>query len=684
MENPESSKLLESALIYLRQGWSVIPLYSRTPAGQCTCGNGSCPKPGKHPRIAWKKYQETRPTEAEVKSWWRQWPEANVGIVLGKVSSGLAVLDIDDPALANRVIQEKLPARVVRSPRGGAHIYLLETDATSDSGPLIGGVADFKANGGFVVAAPSPGYEVIQDGAPLTVPDGRRWALESLAVWGVKVKEPTPSRRGYEALRDEPVKEGVRNETLTSLGGLLRTKGFDETTVQTVLESVNEKRCQPPLGSAEVQAIARSVGRYSPKEQSYPPDALRKVSLERPEPPDEAAYHGPAGEIIHAIAPHTEADPVALLIQFLVALGSLIGRGPHFIVEADTHYLNLFASLVGVTSKGRKGTSWGHIFRLLKAIDEEWALERKQSGLSSGEGLLWAVRDPITKWDPKKGEETVEDQGVSDKRLMVVEPEFARTLRVMSRDGSTLSSVIRELWDTGSVCSLTKNSPAKTTRAHVSIIGHITKDELLRYLDDTEAGNGFGNRFLWACVRRSKCLPEGGQINQVDFAPLLRRLGEIVTFARSVGEMKRNEEARKIWATIYAELSQGGVGLFGAITSRGEAQVTRLSCLYALMGLSSVVKAEHLKAALALWEYCEASARHIFGENLGYPLADSVLNALRTTPEGMTRTDIQNFFGRNRRASEIDRVLGFLYERGLVGRKPERTEGRTAERWLAV
>lgn len=266
---------------------------------------------------------------------------------------------------------------------------------------------------------------------------------------------------------------------------------------------------------------------------------------------------------------------------------------------------------------------------------------------------------------------------------MVVEPEFARTLRVMSRDGSTLSSIIRELWDMGNVRSLTKNSPAKTTEAHVSIVGHITKDELLRHLDDTEAGNGFGNRFLWTCVRRSKCLPEGGQLHQENFSPFIRRLGEAVAFSRTVGQMTRDEETRKMWAEVYPRLSEGGTGLFGAITSRGEAQVTRLSCLYALLDLSAVVKAEALKAALALWQYCEASARYIFGENLGHPLADAILRALRATPEGMTRTDVQNFFGRNRKGSQIDQALGFLYERGLVGKKSERTEGRPAERWFA-
>ncbi len=118
--------------------------------------------------------------------------------------------------------------------------------------------------------------------------------------------------------------------------------------------------------------------------------------------PDPVMFYGLAGEIVKAINPHTEADSTALLVQTLAAFGSVIGRGAYFEVEADRHYPNVFAVLVGETSKGRKGTSWGHIQRLFKTVAPDWEEERVQSGLSSGEGLLWAVRDPIMKKEPIK------------------------------------------------------------------------------------------------------------------------------------------------------------------------------------------------------------------------------------------------------------------------------------------
>jgi hypothetical protein len=124
-----------------------------------------------------------------------------------------------------------------------------------------------------------------------------------------------------------------------------------------------------------------------------------------PEPLAEPAFHGLAGEIVRAIEPHTEADLAALLIQFLVGFGNLVGRGPYTAVEADRHYANLFAALVGVTAKGRKGTAWGHVRRVLENIDPQWASGRIQGGLSSGEGLIWGVRDKIEKQEAirKKG-----------------------------------------------------------------------------------------------------------------------------------------------------------------------------------------------------------------------------------------------------------------------------------------
>lgn len=398
------------------------------------------------------------------------------------------------------------------------------------------------------------------------------------------------------------------------------------------------------------------------------------------------AMHGLAGDYVRMIEPHTESDPVAVLVQFLVLFGNVIGRTAHFRVEAHHHYLNLFAVAVGASSKARKGTSKGQALRLFEKVDSEWVEQRFESGFTSGEGLIWAVRDPIVGRQRTKGGtyETVEiDPGVDDKRLVVTDEEFSSTLQVLARSGNTLSGNLRKAWDGVRLSALSKNSPARATGAHVSVVAHITQDELLRLLSTTEAGNGFGNRFLWFICQRSKYLSEGGRSHELDFEPLAERLRQAVTFARSVGEISRDEPTRVAWDRVYREISEGKPGLLGSMIARAEAQAARLSCIYALLDGSATVREPHLQAALALWDYCEASVRCIFGDALGDPDADEILRALRHSPEGMTRTEIRDLFQRNRRSAAVERSLGRLLGQGLVEFEKEPTNGRPAERWVA-
>ncbi len=121
----------------------------------------------------------------------------------------------------------------------------------------------------------------------------------------------------------------------------------------------------------------------------------------------------------------------------------------------------------------------------------DWCKGNVASGLASGEGLIWNVRDPIKRKEPireagkKTGkiidyQEVIADEGIDDKRLLVMESEFASVLQVCSRDRNTLSAVMRQAWDTGYLRTMTKNSPARATDAHISIVGHVTRDELRR------------------------------------------------------------------------------------------------------------------------------------------------------------------------------------------------------------
>lgn len=406
----------------------------------------------------------------------------------------------------------------------------------------------------------------------------------------------------------------------------------------------------------------------------------------------EEALHGLAGDIVRTIDPFTEADPVATLLNTLVAFGNCINSAPHARVQHDTHPARLFAVLVGETSKGRKGTGWSTPRYLFALCDPDWVKTRVKSGLSSGEGLIYNVRDAVYKQEPVKEKSRVvdyqtvcTDPGEDDKRLLIIEPEFASTLTVMNREGNILSAVIRQAWDTGNLSPLTRNNPIAATNAHVSIVGHITKDELLARLDDTSKANGFANRFLWALVKRSKELPDGEAVPGELLLPLAERLQHAIAFARTISELKRDEEARGLWHAVYHDLSEGKPGLLGAVLSRAEAQVLRLSIVYALLDMSAVVRVEHLQAALAVWEYCERSAVLIFGKRLGDPTADRILEALRNAgPAGMTDNDIYEFFARNKSTGERARALNLLAQLGLAMSTQEETGGRPRTVWRAT
>jgi hypothetical protein len=412
-----------------------------------------------------------------------------------------------------------------------------------------------------------------------------------------------------------------------------------------------------------------------------------------PEPAGPAAFRGLAGEIVQTIEPHSEADPAWLLTVTLVAFGNACGRGAGFEVGGTFHGCNLYAVSVGHTSNGRKGTGSDAPRPIFDRADPDWTRERVQSGLSSGEGLIHAVRDAQSKWVPAKehgkqtGEyvEVIEDDGVQDKRLLARESEFAAVLRVMRRDGSTLSTTVRSLWDSGEVRTLTKGKPERATGAHVSIVADITPEELRRELDDTSAANGFMNRFLLVCAKRSKLLPFGGSID----VATLDRLGDAVRtslrFAQTQHVVPMDGEASRLWVKTYAALTTGRPGLFGAVIGRAAPQVRRLATIYALMDMSPEVRRVDLSAALALWRYCEDSARFVFGERLGDHVADRLLEALREVgATGLTRSDMRAPLGNRISGERIDTALELLHGLGLASREQQRTGGRPAERWYAV
>ena len=288
----------------------------------------------------------------------------------------------------------------------------------------------------------------------------------------------------------------------------------------------------------------------------------------------------------------------------------------------------------------------------------------------------------------KRGELVTEivDAGVEDKRLLVTEAEFAGVLRAVQRQGNTLSATVREAWDSGNLRTLTKSDPITATGAHICIIGHITADELRTELTATDMANGFANRFLFVAARRSKFLPHGGDdLDEGQLKALRTRLEELAKQARTRGRITMTQAAKAAWEAVYRELSVGSEGLHGSVTARAEAQTIRLALVYALLDGAEQIEVVHLRAALAVWTYCDDTARHIFGSTLGDRTADEIMRALRMSGDrGMTRTDISDLFKRHRSAQQIGVALDLLKSKGRATCETVSTGGRPTELWRAA
>jgi hypothetical protein len=407
---------------------------------------------------------------------------------------------------------------------------------------------------------------------------------------------------------------------------------------------------------------------------------------EWPDPPQDAAFHGLAGEVVRLIEPSSEADPVGVLVQFLIGFGNAVGPGLSVLADGHHHHANEFGVTVGDTSRARKGTAWRRVRPILAHADVGWADNKITGGLSSGEGLIWEIRDAIHGTDKKTGQTIVVDPGVDDKRVLVVEQEFGNVLRVLAREGNTLSAVLRLGWDGDNLRIMTKHSPARASNPHVSLIGHVTAEELTRYLSHVEIFNGLGNRILWACVKRSKSLAFGGSVDPQAIGGLGNRLALALDDARQKGAMDWTPSGKTLWECEYDALTQSRPGLWGAITSRAEAHVLRLGLIFATLDRADKIADTHVLAALELWRFCDRSAAYLFGGSVGDRDADAILATLRAKPEGMTRTEIRRVvFKDNKTSDEVARALSLLLRHKLIRQEKLDTGGkRPAELWIAT
>jgi hypothetical protein len=383
--------------------------------------------------------------------------------------------------------------------------------------------------------------------------------------------------------------------------------------------------------------------------------------------PSSAAFSGLAGDFVRAHEPHTEADPTALLVTTLARFGAMVGQMAETRAGSAQHPPAIFAALTGRTSRSRKGTSEREVSATMADVEEGWEQHHRIGGFGSGEAFI---------------QHASEHPGEA---IYMVESEFARVLAVASREGSSASSVLRAGWDFGRLEHRIRKQVYEAPPAPVSMVAHITADELRdgrHGLRLNDVMNGFGNRVLWVYVDRRRIIPNLEPLPKHVSNELVARLRSALEAARRAGTVRRSPDADELWVHLYGRMADDDpAGIVGAITARAEAQVLRLSLIYALIDGCSTIERRHLMSAWEVWRYCRWSAQHVWvGRGTGDPDVDRVAAILAAGDE-LTSTAMDRMFYGHKNIPEIrERVVAL----GLAREVSRVTGGRSARVLVAA
>lgn len=281
--------VLDTALHYLRRGWSVIPINPES----------------KRPLVAWTQFQSRLASTAEVRQWYAEWPDAGVGIVTGRVS-GLVVVDFDGQAAVDRL--GDWPATYeVQTPRGVHRYYLLAPEERALTGvSLFGQGVDVRGEGGYVIAPPTSrrdgqAYVLTVDCDPFLRPSQLvRPSTTRVSSFGDMVL-PGADQAAAKSTEDvnelwvartliSGAPEGARNDTLARLVGYYAGKDFDQDVTMVQMLQWGSERCRPPMDPEEVagtvDSVYRTVERRTKERAPVPRDQAPDVRpMDETEPP---------------------------------------------------------------------------------------------------------------------------------------------------------------------------------------------------------------------------------------------------------------------------------------------------------------------------------------------------------------------------------------------------------------
>lgn len=633
---PTSADRLRAALWFAEHGFGVFPVWSTGVAGACRCPAGrACENAGKHPSTT-NGFRDATTDAARIATMLSVPHDPNYGLVC---PDGVFVLDVDGDGVERLAGLERehgaLPPTLRTRTANGWHVFLRwPTDYPRPIGQLWGFVTRWGSgrDAGYVI-----GPRSVHRSGVAYAPDGVFEIAELPDVWARSVVDARPAADEDFILVDQAGYElpdfGYTGERY---GAVLRyvasryKRGLSQDEIWAGVRDVLAPRFEHALAEPELRSRFERAWKRTPERMGPPDPTIETFTSEElaaatpiataavpwPDAPDQLVYHGVVGDIVRAVAPVTEADPVGILASLLTIAGGCMGRWSA-LFQGSNHGPNIFTVLVGDSSVGRKGTAGSIAREVMGLAYPEWQ-KLIVSGLGSGEGLVGHL---------KAVEQT-------EHRAIVLESEFGRLLTVMAREGSTLSPIVRDAWDGVPMGRFLAREQSLVTWHHVAISAHVTTVELRQKLSNVDAANGFGNRFLWFAVRRTQLVPFPESPKHL-VGSYTEALAGAITDAQRPRELRWTDAAADRWEELYASLSgRRRSGLLGAITARAEAQIARLSLLYALLDRAADVDVEHLRAAEALWSYAERSAMHIFGDSTGNRHSDALRDLLSMGPVG--------------------------------------------------
>ncbi|MFN1161318.1 hypothetical protein ACK0OY_25850 [Pseudomonas aeruginosa] len=386
----------------------------------------------------------------------------------------------------------------------------------------------------------------------------------------------------------------------------------------------------------------------SPQDATDDEDGATVVGHRNAPDADPACLYGLIGDVARAGSEGTETNAVAIAANFMAYLSCAVGRGVYLPIGNTRHHARLFCLHIGRSGRGRKGDAVSLVLRIdqaLREMNEAFAPQVHRGGLSTREGLVALMHDGY-----RQGRQDV--PAIEDKRLWVVESEFANVLHQGRRDGNTLSAALRDCWDGVDLKPATKSNRLYASDPHVCLSGAISPGELTGLMSARDLTNGFANRFLMIWAERSRMLPFPKETPQAMVEHLARRTLEVLAFVRADRHDEREHLRMELSAQAqwrYAQLYRGelnddlGDGTVGALLERRAPMLLRLAMLLALADLQTRIDVPHIDAAMAWIRHATASVRFVF------------VNAAEEAKQAQV-LELSN------------RVLAFLRERGQATR----------------